>query len=162
MTVLIMFEEIFHALECTKCNIWSFIMHMNVLSFTEVGVYMQPCEDDIVCKCTLDKVPYFNEPIYLENKQKIGKVDEIFGPIRDFVSFCYIQTHTLYLPKCSYYSLHNAVLLITIKNLAYKCTWYEIHWITGFVGYILNPAKCTISHMDHWCYDGFRQLASKL
>ena len=44
-------------------------------------------EDDIVCKCTNEKVPYFNAPIFLENKQQIGKVDEIFGPVRDFVSF---------------------------------------------------------------------------
>lgn len=26
-------------------------------------------------------IPYFNAPIYLENKQKIGKIDEILGPI---------------------------------------------------------------------------------
>lgn len=50
---------------------------------------MHPCEDDIVCKCTTDenKVPYFNAPVYLENKEQIGKVDEIFGQLRDFVSF---------------------------------------------------------------------------
>lgn len=50
---------------------------------------MHPCEDDIVCKCTTEenKVPYFNAPVYLENKEQIGKVDEIFGQLRDFVSF---------------------------------------------------------------------------
>lgn len=42
-----------------------------------------------MCKCTNEKIPYFNAPIFLENKQQIGKVDEIFGPIRDFVSFVY-------------------------------------------------------------------------
>ena len=56
-------------------------------SFTELGTYAHPCEDDLVCKCTNEKIPYFNAPVYLENKQQIGKVDEIFGPIRDFVSF---------------------------------------------------------------------------
>lgn len=35
-------------------------------------------------KCTNEKIPYFNSPVYLENKEKIGKVDEIFGPITDF------------------------------------------------------------------------------
>lgn len=47
---------------------------------------MHPCEDDIVCKCTTEenKVPYFNAPVYLENKEQIGKVDEIFGQLRDF------------------------------------------------------------------------------
>ncbi|CAK6968287.1 H/ACA ribonucleoprotein complex subunit 1 [Scomber scombrus] len=51
-----------------------------------VGEFMHPCEDDVVCKCTTDenKVPYFNAPIYLENKEQIGKVDEIFGQLRDF------------------------------------------------------------------------------
>lgn len=30
-----------------------------------------------------DKVPYFNAPIYLQNKSLIGKVDEILGPINE-------------------------------------------------------------------------------
>lgn len=53
-----------------------------------MGEFLHPCEDEIVCKCVTEenKVPYFNAPIYLENKEQIGKVDEIFGQIRDFVS----------------------------------------------------------------------------
>eukprot|EP00978_Attheya_sp_CCMP212_P012905 scaffold32195_cov41-Attheya_sp.AAC.2 len=37
----------------------------------------------MVCKLTQadTKIPYFNANVYLENKKKIGKVDEIFGPI---------------------------------------------------------------------------------
>ena len=50
----------------------------------ELGTYVHPSEDDLVCKCTNEKIPYFNAPVYLENKEQIGKVDEIFGPIRDF------------------------------------------------------------------------------
>ncbi|XP_018425449.1 PREDICTED: H/ACA ribonucleoprotein complex subunit 1 [Nanorana parkeri] len=55
-------------------------------SVIEVGEFMHPCEDDVVCKCTTEenKVPYFNAPIYLENKEQIGKVDEIFGQLRGF------------------------------------------------------------------------------
>ncbi|KAG7253375.1 hypothetical protein CRUP_020539, partial [Coryphaenoides rupestris] len=51
-----------------------------------VGEFVHPCEDDVVCKCTTEenKVPYFNAPVYLENKEQIGKVDEIFGQLRDF------------------------------------------------------------------------------
>ncbi|XP_067313419.1 H/ACA ribonucleoprotein complex subunit 1 isoform X2 [Pseudorasbora parva] len=51
-----------------------------------VGEFVHPCEDDIVLKCVTEenKVPYFNAPIYLENKEQIGKVDEIFGQLRDF------------------------------------------------------------------------------
>jgi len=30
-----------------------------------------------------DKVPWFNAPIYLQNKAVIGKVDEILGPINE-------------------------------------------------------------------------------
>ena len=29
------------------------------------------------------KIPYFNAPIYLENKTQIGKVDEILGPMNE-------------------------------------------------------------------------------
>lgn len=37
-------------------------------------------------KLSHEKIPYFNAPIYLENKTQIGKVDEIFGPINESVS----------------------------------------------------------------------------
>ncbi|KAK3760691.1 hypothetical protein RRG08_010664 [Elysia crispata] len=50
----------------------------------EIGQVTHTCEADLVCKSLSDKIPYFNAPIYLENKQQIGKVDEIFGPIKDF------------------------------------------------------------------------------
>mgnify|MGYP001804415518 FL=1 len=46
---------------------------------------MHTCEGDIVCKLIHEKVPYFNAPIYLENKTNIGKVDEIFGKVSDRV-----------------------------------------------------------------------------
>lgn len=29
-------------------------------------------------------MPFFNAPIYTEAKQQIGKIDEIFGNIRDY------------------------------------------------------------------------------
>lgn len=52
----------------------------------ETGIMLHPCEDQIVVKSSnKDQVPFFNAPIFLENKQQIGKVDEIFGPIRDYV-----------------------------------------------------------------------------
>ena len=47
---------------------------------------MHPCEGDLVCKSSIDKVPYFNAPIYLENKSQVGKVDEIFGQVSNHVS----------------------------------------------------------------------------
>lgn len=49
-----------------------------------MGAFAHPCEGDIVCKSlNAAKVPYFNAPIYLENKSLVGKVDEILGPIND-------------------------------------------------------------------------------
>jgi H/ACA ribonucleoprotein complex subunit 1 len=51
----------------------------------EVGVFMFPSESELMCKCTQDKIPYFNAPIYLENKSQIGKVEEILGPITEVV-----------------------------------------------------------------------------
>ncbi|KAJ8870240.1 hypothetical protein PR048_029261 [Dryococelus australis] len=49
-----------------------------------LGFFSHPCQDDLVCKVEIEDVPYFNAPIYLENKEQIGKVDEIFGNIRDY------------------------------------------------------------------------------
>jgi H/ACA ribonucleoprotein complex subunit 1 len=45
---------------------------------------MHDCEADLVCRWTLDdKVPYFNAGIYLQNKRRIGKVDEILGKVAE-------------------------------------------------------------------------------
>ncbi|CAM9637383.1 unnamed protein product, partial [Phaeothamnion confervicola] len=41
---------------------------------------MHPCEGEMVYSLTHSMVPYFNAGAYLENKTKIGKVDEILGP----------------------------------------------------------------------------------
>lgn len=54
-------------------------------SVIEVGSFMHSAEQDMICKSTLQnqQVPFFNTPAYLENKQRIGMIDEIFGPIND-------------------------------------------------------------------------------
>lgn len=49
----------------------------------EMGTFMQSCEGDIVCRSVNVKIPYFNAPIYLENKSQVGKVDEILGPLNE-------------------------------------------------------------------------------
>ncbi len=46
----------------------------------EVGVYMHSAESEMVCRLTNAMIPYFNAGIYLENKAKVGKVEEVFGP----------------------------------------------------------------------------------
>mmetsp|Transcript_9651 Transcript_9651/g.25984 ORF Transcript_9651/g.25984 Transcript_9651/m.25984 type:complete len:222 (+) Transcript_9651:31-696(+) len=47
----------------------------------ELGEFMHPCENEMVCRCTLGKIPHFNAGIYLQNKEKIGKIEEVMGPI---------------------------------------------------------------------------------
>ncbi|OAP58976.1 H/ACA ribonucleoprotein complex subunit 1 [Fonsecaea erecta] len=47
----------------------------------EMGTFMHATEGEMVCESVNAKIPYFNAPIYLENKTTIGKVDEILGPI---------------------------------------------------------------------------------
>ncbi|TPX07736.1 uncharacterized protein E0L32_010632 [Thyridium curvatum] len=47
----------------------------------EMGEFQHAVEGEMLCRSVNVKVPYFNAPIYLENKVPIGKVDEILGPI---------------------------------------------------------------------------------
>ena len=55
-------------------------------SVIRVGTVMHPCEEYIVLKNEItDRVPKFNNPLYLENKKKIGVVDDVFGQISDFM-----------------------------------------------------------------------------
>lgn len=46
-----------------------------------MGIFEHACEGDMICRNINEKIPYFNAPIYLENRSQIGKVDEILGPI---------------------------------------------------------------------------------
>lgn len=50
----------------------------------EFGHFTHACQADIVCKSDVENVPYFNAPIYTAEKEQIGKVDEIFGTIRNY------------------------------------------------------------------------------
>ena len=45
----------------------------------EVGQLIHECESEMVCKLSHSDsmIPHFNAGIYLENKKKIGKVDEV-------------------------------------------------------------------------------------
>ncbi|KAG8896857.1 H/ACA snoRNP pseudouridylase subunit [Tulasnella sp. 417] len=49
-----------------------------------MGTFVHAVEDEMLCTATMpEKVPYFNAPIYLENKNQIGKVDEVLGPVNE-------------------------------------------------------------------------------
>jgi hypothetical protein len=52
----------------------------------ELGLFLHPAEGEMVYRSTNEKVPYFNAPVFLENKTPVGKVDEIFGPTTEMVS----------------------------------------------------------------------------
>lgn len=49
-----------------------------------LGHFEWTVQDDLIVKVEIEQVPYFNAPIFTENKQQIGKIDEIFGNIRDY------------------------------------------------------------------------------
>ena len=56
-------------------------------SVVPTGNVMHPCQEYVICRNLIPtKVPIFNRPVYNINKEKIGVVDEVFGPINDFVS----------------------------------------------------------------------------
>lgn len=53
-------------------------------AFAEIGSFQHDVESEMLCSLTAPtKIPYFNAPIYLQNKTQIGKVDEILGPINE-------------------------------------------------------------------------------
>lgn len=53
--------------------------------FLAMGNFLHACEGDMICESINEKIPYFNAPIYLENKTQIGRVDEILGPVNQVV-----------------------------------------------------------------------------
>ena len=51
-----------------------------------VGTVVHPVEGYILVKNELkDKVPIFARPVYIKDKKKIGMIDDVLGPINDFV-----------------------------------------------------------------------------
>eukprot|EP00040_Diaphanoeca_grandis_P038327 m.256285 g.256285 ORF g.256285 m.256285 type:complete len:200 (-) comp34228_c0_seq1:739-1338(-) len=52
-------------------------------SVEELGTLKHTCEGDLIVASTNSKIPYFNAPVFLENKTQVGKVDDIFGPVEE-------------------------------------------------------------------------------
>lgn len=61
-------------------SVYDLLIHHKL---TAMGSFMHACEGEIVCKSINPKIPYFNAPIFIENKTQIGKVDEILGPLNE-------------------------------------------------------------------------------
>ena len=52
----------------------------------QAGTVMHPVEGYILVKNELkDKVPIFARPVYIKENKKIGMIDDVLGPINDFV-----------------------------------------------------------------------------
>jgi len=87
-----------------------------------LGPYLYPSQDDLVVKAEIEDVPYFNAPIYLENKEQIGKIDEIFGNIRDyFVSVklsddIKVKSFKPHQKVCTFQSLSLSFFLTVFRN----------------------------------------------
>lgn len=80
--------EVLGAFHCialhSQCTMSCWRAHTVVVFLKEMGTFMHAAEGEMVCASTnAAKVPYFNAPIYLQNKSSIGKVDEILGPINE-------------------------------------------------------------------------------
>jgi H/ACA ribonucleoprotein complex subunit 1 len=83
----------------------------------EIGSFLHPCENDLVCKSTHAKIPYFNAPIYLENKTQIGKIDDIFGPMTDFVSTRCFISERFNTPNMEANSILNILILTRVHDI---------------------------------------------
>jgi H/ACA ribonucleoprotein complex subunit 1 len=60
-----------------------------------MGIFVHSCESELVFKSVHTKIPKFNAPVFLENKQQVGVLDEIFGPVNVVVCSlqkCHIST----------------------------------------------------------------------
>ena len=55
---------------------------------------------DWINGCACLQIPYFNAPIFLQNKTQIGRIEEIFGGINNSVSSCLQLPHALP-PACA-------------------------------------------------------------
>ena len=56
----------------------------------EVGSVMHSVEELVLVKSELkDKVPIFGRPVYINDKKKIGLIDDVLGPINDWVSIIF-------------------------------------------------------------------------
>ena len=50
----------------------------------EVGAFLHVADKDKgLAKSSVDMIPFFNAPLYLENKQKIGRIDDIMGLVSE-------------------------------------------------------------------------------
>ncbi|KAL0281401.1 UNVERIFIED_CONTAM: hypothetical protein PYX00_002398 [Menopon gallinae] len=81
-----------------------------------LGYFTHTSQDDLVVKSELEDVPYFNAPIYLKNKEQIGKIDEIFGTMKDY----YVSVKLSDEVKCSGFKVNDKLYIDPAKLLPLK------------------------------------------
>jgi len=86
-----------------------------------MGTVMHASEGDIVCRSTNEKIPYFNAPIFLENKSQVGKVDEILGPVNEVV-----HTSCLLLFLLSFFLTFLFFFFCSSSPLNFKPAWWRL------------------------------------
>lgn len=47
----------------------------------EMGSFMHACEGEMLCESINPKIPYFNAPIYLENKVRLSNLLSMADPV---------------------------------------------------------------------------------
>ena len=124
-----------------SCGSPSFSFSFSFPLLLAMGTVMHASEGDIVCRSTNEKIPYFNAPIFLENKSQVGKVDEILGPVNEVV-----QTSSFFL--FSFFSfLFCSVLLLLSFFLLFFFFFFLL---------LLAVLHCQASN---WCCCDFLQGA---
>jgi len=58
--------SVWYAQECPREVLWSNLV-------AEMGSFVHACEGEMICESINPKIPYFNAPIYLENKVRLYK-----------------------------------------------------------------------------------------
>ena len=61
----------------TRISAWSvspLLCIWTSLIWTEMGSFVHACEGEMVCESVNPKIPYFNAPIYLENKVQTPEI----------------------------------------------------------------------------------------
>lgn len=109
---------------------------------TNLGKFEWTVQDDLVAKVDIEQVPYFNAPIFTENKQQIGKIDEIFGNIRDY----YVSIKLSDNIKASSFEKHAKVFQKISSYEIFSCTPFsdpskQIHNSYYILQLFIDPAK---------------------
>ena len=66
-----------------------------------LGNFSHACQEDLVVKSSIEDVPYFNAPVYLENKQQVNEENKIFSFGLCFLLIIFILTRLVKLTRSS-------------------------------------------------------------